>query len=114
MIVAEGALEIRISELGVRLYRLGTEEMEWHIGWDEITKIAVWKDDVFAYDIISMGFAWAGTDGYKGVDEEMKGWDALVQEIERRFGVAQSSWWSNVAFPAFATNHQVIWRKATV
>lgn len=104
--------EVRFTDHAISLYRRGTEKLLWQIEWQAIEEIIAWKWDLFAVDRICIGFAWARSDVLKMVDEEMIGWDRLQAAIEKRFGVRQSDWWRDVAFPAFAENRRVIWKRS--
>jgi hypothetical protein len=82
----------------------------WHVEWAQVSEIAAWKDDVFAYDIICLGFQAKGETEYNCCDEEDHGWDDLLLAMERTLGVRSSDWWERLAFPAFQKNWTVLWK----
>ena len=112
MTILPPEFEIRCDEDAISLLRHGTAELEWIIRWDEITEIAAWKRDLFAIDLICLGFRWAGSEIYKEVDEHMSGWTQLMAALEQRFGLAVRSWWRDVAFPPYAEQHCVVWKSS--
>jgi hypothetical protein len=94
------------------VFRRDTEAMIWQIEWASIDEIIAWKRDLLTVDCICMGFAWAGSDVLKIVDEEMIGWDELQAAIEQRLGVKYAEgWWREVAIPAFAENRRIVWKR---
>ena len=83
----------------------------WRIGWADVREVAAWKDDVFSYDIICLGFR-TQAGGFCWCDEEDEGWDDLLAVTERVLGVQSEDWWKRVAFPAFRQNWTVLWQSA--
>lgn len=79
--------------------------------WEQLVTIHAWKEDRFAFDQIWLGFDSAGRAEQVCVHEEMEGFDALLKEMDHRCPELAANWWSRVALPAFATNHQVIWKR---
>lgn len=77
------------------------------VEWQSVNKIVAYKVDLFAVDLICLGFT--TTDGrYSEVHEEMADYDKFCEQLESRFALREG-WWSEVAFPAFETNLTVIW-----
>lgn len=79
--------------------------------WEQLVTIHAWKQDRFAFDQIWLGFETAGRAEQVCVHEEMKGFDALVEEMGRRCPGIDANWLSKVARPPFAENYQVIWHR---
>ena len=85
------------------------------IVWSEVRRIYAYKLDVFAYDILCLGFMTVDREPAEipewdiEVCEEDIGYRDLIAELHRRFGVSQDSWWKQVEYPAFATNLTQIW-----
>lgn len=77
--------------------------------WTEVRQIFAFKEDVFAYDIICLGFRITDDGEWVMVHEEMKGYKDLVSEIERRFSDYERDWWEKVAYPAFERCFTPIW-----
>lgn len=81
------------------------------ISWNHIKEIRAYKRDLFAVDLICLGFHLSDNGNLYEVHEEMLGYKILVKEIESRFEVNPDDWWIKVAFPAFKTNATIIWQK---
>jgi len=99
---------IIIDDEGVRLIdHAGAER--WRFPWAQVKEIVAWKDDVFAYDILCLGFRVGNLPEYFACDEEQHGWGDLLDAVEQRFGVKKTEWRPKVVFPAFASNWTVLW-----
>lgn len=85
------------------------EEPPIEVKWASVKEIFAYKDDVFAYDIICLGFRVSDAGTYYWVDEEHLGYHELVAELERRFENLDKDWWEKVAYPAFERNQMTIW-----
>ena len=74
------------------------------IAWDDIKRIVAYKRDIFAYDLICLAVDFGGNN--IELNEEMEGWDALLELLPGRLpGVLPSAeWWKIVALPPLATN----------
>ena len=73
--------------------------------WDDAISLTAFKRDLYAVDRICLGIELK--DGVTiEVDEEMKGWDSLVQKLPEYLPGCKSydEWFEVVAFPAFALN----------
>lgn len=99
---------VRTSESGFSLFD-GDSEL-YAVRWSDLEEIFAFKVDVFAHDVIYLGFREARTDEYKEVEEECHGWNALVAEVEKRYAI-DPGWWSQVAFPPFETNLTTLWQR---
>lgn len=82
----------------------------WELNWDDVLEIAAWKDDLWSYDEICMGFRISEGDSYFWCDEEDQGWVNLMRTCEQRFGF-EDGWWSKVAIPAFERKWTVFWKR---
>ena len=100
---------ISITEDGFSVWK-GPEQLA-DVKWDDISEIRAYKVDRWATDRICWGFLRSGRDDLIEVHEEMFGFEKLQKVAEARYGVSLADWWSEVAFPAFATNMTVIWPK---
>jgi hypothetical protein len=81
-----------------------------HVDWCAVKEIFALKRDLSTYDTIRLGFRVSDDERHYEVDEDWPGYEQLRQEIERRFKLPEPDWWSNVAFPPFATNLTTLWR----
>jgi hypothetical protein len=83
------------------------------IAWNDIVRVVAFKHDWLTVDCICLAIA--TKDGKTTeVNEEMDGWEALTDALRKQ--LAGSKDWtecfSQVAFPAFATNETVIFEKS--
>ena len=83
------------------------------VGWDQIDGIHAFKRDLFAVDLICFMFS-VGQRGALEVNEEMAGFHEMLTWLPRKFPGYDLGWFPKVAFPAFATNHILIWKKGLV
>jgi len=77
--------------------------------WKEISKAIAHKRDCWATDLICISFYCQ--DGGFGIDEEMRGWKSLIEQLPRYLPGCkpESEWWLAVAFPAFVENALLIY-----
>jgi hypothetical protein len=80
--------------------------------WSEVEQVHAYKRDLFATDLICLAFKKSGKEEYYEVHEEMVGYHDLLQILPSRLPEFSSEWFSQVAFPAFKTNHQIIWKRS--
>src|ERR1041385_444514 len=80
--------------------------------WSEVEEVHAYKRDLFATDLICLAFKRSGKDEYYEVHEEMAGYHDLLQVLPSRLPEFSSEWFPAVAFPAFKTNHQIIWKRS--
>jgi hypothetical protein len=84
------------------------------IAWSEVVRVVAFKRDLYTVDCICLAFATA--DGMTTeVNEEMEGWEALTEALTEHLpgSKAWSECFSQVAFPAFATNERVIFERTS-
>jgi len=81
------------------------------VKWDAVNEIRAYKADLFSTDLICWSFLCSGRDYLVEVNEEMVGFEKLQEAVKAHYGITLEDWWSEVAFPAFATNMTVIWPK---
>jgi hypothetical protein len=109
-----GILSIRDDGLELRKYRLHKSEITldscWTICWNEITKIVAFKRDCYAVDLICIVFELGGASSVE-TDEEMEGWQGMMNTLATRFGIREEAWFRKVAVPAFATNMTTLWNR---
>jgi hypothetical protein len=83
--------------------------VQWSISLNDVIEIAAWKDDLFAYDVICVGFRRRGRRDYDWCDEEMTGWDDLMRFLQSRYGLDREAWIMDVARPAFERCFRTLW-----
>lgn len=81
--------------------------------WDETISIKAFKRDIYAVDRICLVIGLRDGSGIE-VDEEMSGWDSLVQKLPEYLPGCKSfgEWFEVVAFPAFQLNMTPIFDRA--
>ena len=81
--------------------------------WDETISIKAFKRDLYAVDRICLLIGLKDGSGIE-VDEEMSGWDSLVQKLPEYLPGCKSfgEWFQVVAFPAFQLNMTPIFDRA--
>ena len=62
------------------------------------------------YDRICLGFRVSSRGDCWWVNEDMPGYERLLQELARVYPDHDRGWWTKVAFPAFAANYTTLWR----
>jgi hypothetical protein len=74
------------------------------VKWQEINRVVVYKRDVYAFDLVCMGFTTA--EGTIELNEEMEGWATLVDALPHylRGTPNRAEWWNKVVQPPFAAN----------
>ncbi|MBN8457944.1 MAG: hypothetical protein J0M04_08900 [Verrucomicrobia bacterium] len=85
---------------------------EGRIAWDNVIEIKAFKRDMFTYDLICLAIV--PDDGLLiEIDEEDSNWESLVAAIPANLpgAVRWGDWFTEVAFPAFATNERTIFAK---
>jgi hypothetical protein len=102
---------IVVEDEAVCLFRNGSGMPAWRVRWSEVTEVAAWKLDAWAFDVLCIGFRPAGADEYFYCDEHQLGWDVLLEELDRLFGLKLEDWWRAVVFPAFQENFTLLWRR---
>ena len=83
------------------------------VAWRDTIRIEVFKRDLFAVDLICLTII-LKDDRPLEVDEEMNGWESLVEKLQEYLPGCQTLevWFPTVAFPAFKTNRTVIYSRA--
>ena len=78
--------------------------------WADVEEIHAFKRDLFTIDLICIAFL-LGKKRVVEIHEEMVGYHDLQPGLQKKFPEIEANWFIEVAFPAFATNDRVIWRK---
>jgi hypothetical protein len=79
------------------------------VAWSEVLEIFAYKEDRFTYDNICLGFRVRDDGTFWMVGEDFIGYEELVAGLERRFSGIRTDWFTDVAFPAFASNRTTLW-----
>jgi hypothetical protein len=75
--------------------------------WSAVRKISAFERDLSTVDLICLAFQQESS--VVEVNEEMVGYQSLVEALPRRFPGLDESWWEKVAFPAFETRWTTVW-----
>lgn len=78
------------------------------VRWSDIRLICTYKRDLFAYDLICIGFETSSGE-FVEIDEQMNGFMAVVKQMEQTFPGIRSDWHRTVMLPAFEPNERVLW-----
>lgn len=81
--------------------------------WSEVEEVHAYKRDLFTTDLICLAFKKLGTEEYYEIHEEMAGYHDLLEVLQNRLPNFTLEWFFDVAFPAFETKHQIIWKKSS-
>ncbi len=73
--------------------------------WFETERVTAFKRDMYTVDLICIVLTFSNEQPIE-IDEEMAGWQAFVDALPSRLPGCRpfAEWFSEVAFPAFATN----------
>jgi hypothetical protein len=91
--------------------RIGSERGVWELRWDEVEEVYAFKRDLLTTDLICLAFKKSGADLIFEINEEMAGYQDMMELLPHRLPGFSREWFAAVAYPAFAANHQVIWKK---
>jgi hypothetical protein len=80
--------------------------------WTAVLEVFAFKEDVFAHDIICIGFRTDETGSHWKVDEECEGYKDLLDYLPCVFPGIRKDWFSDVAFPAFKPCMASLWGTA--
>jgi|GEM_PF-3504000 len=89
----------------------GQEEEVVTFAWTDVEEIHAFKRDLFTVDLICIEFL-LGENQAVEIHEGMVGYHDLQPWLQKKFPEIDSNWFADVAFPAFATNYKVIWKKS--
>ncbi len=80
--------------------------------WSEVEEVHAYKRDLFATDLICLGFKKSGREEYHEIHEERAGYHDLLKVLPSRLPKFALDWIFAVAVPAFEANHQIIWKRS--
>jgi hypothetical protein len=82
--------------------------------WNEIEEVHAFKRDLITTDMICLEFKRSGKEQYYEVNEEMAGYQDLLQAMQKYLPGFNLSWIPGTTLPPFATNHQTIWKRSVL
>jgi hypothetical protein len=101
-----------ITLLGDRFEVRNGDASRFEVTWNRVERIVAFKLDCFGVDLICLGFVLTNLpDRMYVIDEEAVGYDALVEEMQRRCPGFAHDWWLKVAQPPFARSETLVWRR---
>ena len=103
------AKRLVVSEDGLAL--LDGEREVYRFKWAEVSKIETYKRDLGTVDMICLDFTLSAQHIVYMANDEMAGFDELTKHLTCDFPTVPVDWWSDVAFPAFATNHRILFER---
>jgi hypothetical protein len=95
-----------------RLRITNREGDSWELPWAEVEEVHAFKRDLLATDKICLAFKRSGREEYYEIHEEKEGYHDLLKILPCRLLGFDLEWFCAVAFPAFKTNHQIVWKKS--
>jgi len=87
---------------------------EAELSWKDIEKIHAFKRDLLTTDLICLAFEKSGTEEWYEINEEMSGYNDLLEALQNHLSGFALVWVLDTTLPAFATNHKVIWERNDV
>ena len=79
------------------------------VHWSDVKEVFAFTRDVFAFDLICIGFRVSDDGKYWEIDEQMSGYGDVLAAVTEAFPGVDPDWWDKVAFPAFKTNLVTLW-----
>jgi hypothetical protein len=74
-------------------------------------KIETYKRDLFSVDMICLDFSTDAHGVVCSAGDEMEGFNELATQLTHYFPSIPADWWSEVASPAFATKHRILYER---
>jgi hypothetical protein len=104
--------KLELTPTGARVVSTKSSNLIWQVEWAALEEIVAYKLDAYVVDHLCLGLRETGGQTFHVVDEETPGWNVLQGELKHRFGVDFSEWFARVAFPPFAENWTVLWKRS--
>ena len=81
------------------------------VNWSEVDSVFGFKLDIFAYDLICIGFR--VKERWVEVAEDMEGWETLIDALLNYLpGMpCDTDWWEKIVQPPFATNWTTLYTR---
>jgi hypothetical protein len=98
---------VRVVDSEVHIYN--GDEPTGTVDLSSVKEIFAFKRDLFAYDVICIGFRIDDTGSYYEVGEDFGGYEAFLEALREKFPEICDDWFREVAFPAFKPNVRCLW-----
>jgi len=105
----EAKPRVEIDTAGFRI--LEAERICARVEWSKVLEVFAYKEDLWDYDEILVGFRIHEDGTIAAVSEECAGYQALLDSLGQFLPGIRTDWFSEVAFPAFALNMTTLWTK---
>ena len=100
-------LRLFVADDSVTLF--ADDQHAWTFQWTEVTRVDTYKRDLFTVDMICLDFTVAARQLSYPTHDGMQGFDVLCRRLCDAYPSIAPDWWFQVAFPAFATQHSVLY-----
>jgi hypothetical protein len=100
---------LEVTDTGLALFE--SDHEVYRFRWADVSKIETYKRDLFSVDMICLDFLVAAHEIVYMAHDEMDGFSELSGRLTHYFPSIPSDWWSEVAFPAFATKHRILYER---
>lgn len=101
---------LEITDDGLALFESGREVYRFR--WANVFRVETYKRDLFTVDMICLNFAADADQMVYMAHDEMDGFSELSSRLTRYFPSIAPDWWGEVALPAFATKHRILYERA--
>jgi len=109
-----GALTCTERGVQLKMYRLRSgaiaQETAADFAWSAVRGIRAFKRDLAIVDLVCLAFD-LDTGVTVEVNEEMVGFEVLVEALPARFPAMDAQWREHVVLPPFATNVTPVWTR---
>ncbi len=102
---------LEITDGGLALFESGREVYRFQ--WADVSKVETYKRDLFSVDMICLEFAVDADQLVYITHDEMDGFNELSCRLTQYFPSIAPNWWNEVAFPAFATKHRILYERSS-
>ena len=87
------------------------EKLKGGVKWDQIDKVAVFKEDLVTLDLICMEFTIGARNEMFEINEDVQGFWDVVKQIKVLFPSSRQDWEASVVKPAFERNATIIYER---
>jgi hypothetical protein len=101
---------LEVTDDGLALFENGRETYRFR--WTDVSKVETYKRDLFSVDMICLDFAVDADQRVYMTHDEMDGFSELSSRLTQYFPSIASDWWNEVAVPAFATKHRILYERS--
>jgi hypothetical protein len=100
---------LKITDCCLALFESGREVYRFR--WADVSKVENYKRDLFSVDMMGLDLAVDTDQMVYMTHDEMVGFSELSSRLTQYFPSIAPNWWSEVAFPAFATKHRILYER---